>query len=61
MYGVASTPAIWQRTMEEILQGIPGIAKFLDDIVITGETDEIHLQRLETVLQKLHKYNIRIN
>lgn len=31
MYGVASASAIWQRTMEGILSGIPGIAIFLDD------------------------------
>jgi hypothetical protein len=34
MYGVASAPAIWQRTMENILCGIPGEAIFLDDIRI---------------------------
>lgn len=61
MYGVASAPAIWQRKMEEILQGIPGITVFLDDIRITGENDEIHIARLEEVLSRLAKYNLRIN
>lgn len=61
MYGVASAPAIWQREMEKILQGIPGVTVFLDDIKITGETDEIHITRLEQVLERLAKLNIRIN
>lgn len=61
MYGIASAPAIWQRTIENILQGIPGTAVFLDDIVITGETEEIHLQRLNAVLQRLQNHNIKIN
>lgn len=61
MYGIASAPAIWQRTIENILQGIPGTAVFLDDIVITGETEVIHLQRLNLVLVRLQNHNIRIN
>lgn len=61
MYGVASAPAIWQREIENILRGIPGVTVFLDDIKITGETDEIHIDRLEQVLTRLAKHNIRIN
>ncbi|KAL0098925.1 hypothetical protein PUN28_020833 [Cardiocondyla obscurior] len=61
MYGIASAPAIWQRTIENILQDIPGTAVFLDDIVITGENEQVHLQRLQSVMQKLHSHNIRIN
>lgn len=37
MYGIASGPTIWQREIENILQGIPGVAIFFDDIVIAGE------------------------
>ncbi|KMQ90367.1 hypothetical protein RF55_9889, partial [Lasius niger] len=47
MYGIASGPTIWQREIENILQGIPGVAIFFDDIIITGKTDAIHLSRLE--------------
>ncbi|XP_029156135.1 uncharacterized protein K02A2.6-like [Nylanderia fulva] len=61
MYGIASAPAIWQRTIENILQGIPGTAVFLDDIVVTGESEALHLQRLDLVLQRLQNRNIRIN
>ena len=28
-YGVASAPAIWQRAMDQILQGIPGVFCYL--------------------------------
>lgn len=34
---------------------------FLDDIVITGKTEVIHLQRLNLVLDRLQNHNIRIN
>ncbi|CAG2207359.1 unnamed protein product [Mytilus edulis] len=39
-FGIASAPAIWQRTIEQILSGIPGTQCLLDDMIITGSTDE---------------------
>lgn len=45
MYGIASAPAIWQRFIEQVLDGIPGVTVFLDDIRITGPNDFIHMQR----------------
>ncbi|XP_058814637.1 uncharacterized protein K02A2.6-like [Topomyia yanbarensis] len=61
MCGVASAPAIWQRQMEAILQGIEGVSVFLDDIKITGENDEVHLRRLQEVLRRLNECGIRVN
>lgn len=61
LYGVASAPAIWQRELEKILQGVPGITIFLDDIKVTAVNLEEHLVRLEQVFQRLQKYNVRIN
>lgn len=61
MYGVASAPAIWQRTIENILKDIPGVVVFLDDIRISGSDAKDHLQKLRTVFTRLQKYNIRIN
>lgn len=61
MYGIASGPAKWQREIEQILKDIDGVSVFLDDIKITAPNDNIHLQRLEMVLQRLSKYNMRVN
>ncbi|XP_058444176.1 uncharacterized protein K02A2.6-like [Malaya genurostris] len=61
MYGIAAAPAIWQRLMEQVLNGIPGVTVFLDDIRVTGSNDTEHLQRLEEVLKRLSSYNMRIN
>lgn len=56
MYGVASAPAIWQRTMENILCGIPGVVVFLDDIRIARKNTEQHLERLDAVLKRLSEH-----
>ncbi|XP_076544259.1 uncharacterized protein LOC143305275 [Osmia lignaria lignaria] len=61
LYGIASAPAIWQRQMENLLRDIPGVSVFIDDIRITAPNDKVHLQRLEQVLTRLGKANIRIN
>lgn len=33
-FGVSSAPAIFQRTMETILTGIPGVQVYLDDVLV---------------------------
>ena len=46
-FGIHSAPSIFQRTMEGVLRGIPHVSVYIDDILITGETDEEHLQNLD--------------
>ena len=58
-FGVASAPAIFQKVMDTILQGLPNVFCYLDDILITGATQTEHLSNLEQVLQRLLKYGVR--
>ena len=34
------------------LQGLPGVCAYIDDLLITGETDEEHLKNLDAVLAR---------
>ena len=45
--------------METLLQGIPHVTVYIDDILVTGETEEDHLQTLEKVLEWLAKAGLR--
>jgi len=54
-YGISSAPGIFQKAMEGLLQGIPHVTVYLDDILITGETEAEHLKSLEQVLERLAK------
>ncbi len=53
--GVSSAPAIFQRTMEGILRGIPRVCVYIDDILVTGETEQAHLKTLDEVLGRLEE------
>ena len=46
-FRVSSAPAIFQRIMEGILKGIPGVSIYLNDILITGKSGEEPLANLE--------------
>ena len=39
-FGVAFTPAVFQQTMEKVLQGLLKVAVYTDDILVTGSTDQ---------------------
>ena len=52
-YRVASAPGIFQRTIEDLLQGIPSTGVLLDNILITGPSTEEHLDNIDKVLRGL--------
>ena len=59
-YGVASAPAIFQRTMENLLQGMNHVVVYIDDILVTGENKEAHLANLQEVFHRLEKAGLRL-
>ena len=52
-FGVSSAPGVFQRVMESLLNGIPHVVVYLDDILVTGPTEAEHLAALEEVLKRL--------
>ena len=59
-FGVSSAPGIFQRVMESVLQGIPGVVVYIDDILVTGQTEAEHLASLKEVLARLSKAGLRL-
>ena len=56
-FGVTSAPAIFQKATDSILQGI---ICYLDDILVTGRSNEEHIRNLRTVLQRLQEHGVRL-
>ena len=52
VFGIVSAPAVWQRAIDQVLQGIPGTQCYLDDIIVTGHDESSHLANLEAVLTR---------
>jgi len=59
-FGVAAAPAIFQRAMDTLLQGVPNVICYIDDLLVTGQSDEEHLRNLEKVLHLLKEQGIRL-
>ena len=46
--------------MEGLLRGIPGVVVYIDDILVTGKSEQDHLVALEEVLARLSKAGLRL-
>ena len=60
-FGLASCPAAFQTVMTKILEGIPGVVCYLDDILISAPTQELHDERLAEVIKKLNETGVLFN
>ena len=59
-FGVASASAIFQKLMDIVLQGVPGVTCYIDDILVSSADEDSHLQSLEEVFNCLEKHRFRL-
>ena len=59
-FRVASAPALFQKAMDEILEGLPNVICYLSDILVTGALDQEYLKNREEVLARLKKNGLRL-
>ena len=59
-FGISSAPAQFQKTMDIILQGLPKVLCYIDDILVTGKDDNDHYANLENVLKRLKDYGLKL-
>ena len=62
-FGPASGPAQFQMRVTEVLGDLEGhgVASYIDDLGLYATTFEEYLQRLQTMLERLDSYDIRLN
>ena len=60
-FGITSAPEYFQRRMSEKLAGLKGTLCVMDDILITGKTQEEHDQRLMAALDRIKESGIALN
>lgn len=60
-FGLCNAPDIFQKTIEEVLEGCKGVIIYLDDLLIFGKTKEEHDINLGKVLERLREHNVKLN
>ena len=50
---------MYQRIMDNLLQGLSGVCTYLDDILVTGKIHDEHINNLNAVLICLQKAYMR--
>ncbi|XP_031338384.1 uncharacterized protein K02A2.6-like isoform X5 [Photinus pyralis] len=59
-FGITPASAIFQRVIEQTLQGLDGCANFLDDIIVTGSTRVEHEINLDKVFTRLQEAGFKV-
>lgn len=49
-FGISAAPGIFQRTVENLFVLVPNSVNYLDDLYVTGQTDDEHLKNLNQIL-----------
>ena len=61
LFGISTAHSIFQRLMDILLQGLPNICVYIDDILLVCGTNEAdHMQKLEQVLSCLSSAGITL-
>ena len=59
-FGISSAQSIFQRIMETLLNDLPHVCVYLDDILISGTSEADHVQNLYLVLQHLENASLTL-
>jgi transposase InsO family protein len=51
-FGISPAPEVFHRIVADVIQDMPGVMHFVDDVLVWGRTKEEHDQRLKEVLRR---------
>lgn len=60
-YGLKCSSDIFQERMTNLLEGLEGIAVYIDDIICWGKDVNEHNERLKKLLNRLREQNVKLN
>jgi len=60
-FGITSAPEYFQKRMNIMLDGLPGVLCMMDDIIIFGNSRDEHDARVKAVLKRLEENVVILN
>ena len=60
LQGLSPASAIFQKKVDQSIQGIDSTVAWVDNIIITGKTDDEHLRNIKSVLERLENRGFKV-
>ncbi|RUS85862.1 hypothetical protein EGW08_006346 [Elysia chlorotica] len=61
MFGVNAAPEIFQHALSTVLQDIPGVTHFIDDIIVHGANKAAHDKSLADTIHRFQERGVKLN
>ena len=58
-FGITSAPGYFQQIMDSLTSDLPGVAAYIDDLLVTGKTPEEHQDNLRSLFSRLSEKGLR--
>ena len=58
-FGITSAPAYFQEIMDKLTQDLPGVAVYMDDILVSGQNEEDHINNIRRLLHRLDENGLK--
>lgn len=60
-FGLKPAPAKFQKIIDKMIAGLPGVAAYLDDVIVSANSLEEHEKVLHELLKRIKDYGFRIS
>lgn len=60
-FGISCAPEIFQQSMSQVFDGLPGVLVYIDNILVWGSSKQEHDERLTAVLKAAEKAGLTFN
>lgn len=60
-FGLCNAPDLFQKAMEQVLEGCESVAIYLDDVLVFAKSEEEHDAKLAIVMKKLKEHSVQLS
>lgn len=59
--GISSASEVFQRAIAEMIEDLDGVVNIIDDLLVWGDSQQEHDERLKRLLDRAREYNLKLN